>query len=158
MGARPAGAKLVNPETREPIEVSESVFLGQLAENTLGRKYKAQALYKGNRNFFALGIAVPAGTTLKNPETKKEFKVEKATTLGPLAKEVLGTPDKADDLYSANADKLKSPFDLAAAQLPAEAQLFLPQRDWPALLAFAALIATLLAVGAGYLFKAAKET
>ncbi len=104
-------------------------------------------------------VKVAPGTELINPQSKKNtaeakdtILVTEETYLGALAEKTLGRAYKAQTLFQANKDKLKLPD-----QLPAEAELAVPQQTWPALLAFAVLVAVLLAVGVGLLFGAGKE-
>lgn len=97
-------------------------------------------------------VPVPAGTKLLNPETRETFEVAAATTLGQVAREQTGRAYKAQGLFQANRAALREP-----AELPADAELFVPEKHWPAALTFAALVAVLLAVGAGWLFRAKGE-
>jgi hypothetical protein len=98
-------------------------------------------------------VPVPAGTELADPETRQTISADEQTTLGELARSKLGRAYKAQGLFQANKDKLKLP-----AELPAEAELYLPQRTWPTVVAFLGLIGVLLAVGMGYLFKHRETT
>jgi hypothetical protein len=93
-------------------------------------------------------VTVPAGTKLKLPGNATED-VRTQSTLGELARELRGSPDKAQSLLDLNKDQLKLP-----EQLPAGTQLKLPQQTMPAIYAFAGLMLLLLLVGMGWLLKA----
>ena len=85
--------------------------------------------------------------------------------MGSLAENLLGSADEAAALFERNP-KLElpqeSPGGIArlkpAQNLPAGATLKVPQKDWPAGLAFAALVLFLGAIGAGWLLRAPPET
>src|SRR5262249_7822457 len=81
-----------------------------------------------------LWVRVPAGAELNNPEaTDKSVKieVEEESTLGAVAARELGRAYKAQALFKANKDVLVEP-----KELPAEAELKVPQTNWPALVLF----------------------
>ncbi len=130
----PAGSELKNPETGETIEVSETAYLGDIARKHMGRAYNAQALYKAN----------------KRPLPDRAFETPLFLPQ-PNLPSLLGSVGL---LHVVDKEKGKLP---EPDRVPAEAELLVPQRTWPALLAFAALIAVLLAVGMGYLFKQKEE-
>lgn len=99
-------------------------------------------------------IQVPAGTKLILPKDAgkgPDMTIDKDTTLGVVASSVLGRERKASDLYQLNPT-LKLP-----ATLPAEAQLKVPQKEWPSVLVFSVLVLLLLAVGVGWLLKGPEE-
>jgi putative OPT family oligopeptide transporter len=70
------------------------------------------------------------------------------STLGDYAAKVLGSPDKAATLFDNNKDRLKLPDNL-----PAGAQLRVPQRDLTALIAAGAMVLFLLMAGLGVFLK-----
>ena len=84
---------------------------------------------------------VAAGTTLKLPN-EKTYKAPAATTLGKLAGQVLHDPGQAQALLDLNADRLNPP-----QQLPAGAELRLPQRSAPAMILFIGLAVLLIWIG-----------
>jgi hypothetical protein len=132
---------------REELGVGE----GELSEKDAARvKELATQIAKLNAGEGILHqwVEVPAGTKLINPDTDKEIEVSEKSYLGDVAKSEMGRRYKAQALFEKNKEKLAEP-----KQLPAEAELIVPQRKWPAMLAFLALIAVLLAVGGGLLFK-----
>jgi uncharacterized oligopeptide transporter (OPT) family protein len=91
----------------------------------------------------ALWVRVPKGTELKMPDDPaKTHTVPGDTTLGPLARELLGRSYLAPKLLDANEDKLKLP-----EALPPEAELKLPQRRWTSPAVFAMLMLILVYVG-----------
>ena len=91
------------------------------------------------------GLAVPKGLGLGVEVDERSNK--------QIAKDTLGRDYKAQQVFDLNKDKLKLP-----ETLPAEAELKLPQRWWPAVIAFAALIAILAAVGMGKLMRGPPES
>lgn len=91
---------------------------------------------------------VPAGMTLTLPQDK-QFQAAQATTLGEVAREQLGSADRAQVLLDLNAHQLRLPD-----RLPAGAEVRLPQKNWPALVMFGLLAAFLLLVSKGFIFKA----
>jgi putative OPT family oligopeptide transporter len=93
-------------------------------------------------------VPVEAGAVLKMPGNQSQ-KVAAATTLGEVARQELGSADKAGLLLDLNADRLTPPH-----TLPVGATLKLPQRETTALAAFAVLAVVLILVGAGWLFTA----
>ncbi len=62
--------------------------------------------------------------------------------------QITGTADKAPSLYDLNSDKLKLP-----SILPAGTALKVPQKTWPAIVAFGVLTLFLAAVGLGWWLK-----
>jgi hypothetical protein len=92
-------------------------------------------------------------------------RIREDITLGELAQEKLGSTDEALALWEKNEKELKLPdksttgiarLDLPET-LPAGATLKIPQKEWPALIAFALLILFLAAVGTGKLLKGRPE-
>lgn len=99
-------------------------------------------------------IKVPGGTKLKLPKDQgkgEEFTVQQDAYLKDIAKQALGREWKAADILKQNP-ALKLP-----EQLPAEAQISLPQTKWPAILAFVGLSLLMLAVGVGWILKSPDE-
>jgi uncharacterized oligopeptide transporter (OPT) family protein len=92
-------------------------------------------------------VPVEAGAVLKMPGNQSQ-KVAAATTLGEVARQELGSADKAGLLLDLNADRLTPPH-----TLPVGATLKLPQRETTALAAFAVLAVVLILVGAGWWFS-----
>ncbi len=94
-----------------------------------------------------LWVKVTKGTTLKLPKAQT-YDVTADTTLGAVAKEALGRSWKAAQIFDMNKDTLKKPD-----VLPPEAELNLPQPQWPTLIPFGLLVLFLLVVGTGYVLK-----
>ncbi len=92
-------------------------------------------------------VRVPSGTVL-DLGNRKTFRSEKDTTLGEVALAVYDSPRRAALLQTLNAEKLKPPD-----QLPAGAEIALPQRTSPAVILFSALAVLLLAVGTRWLLR-----
>lgn len=103
-----------------------------------------------NKNQLFAWTPVPKGTKLLLPEGKGEFDAPQDMFLKDVAAEQLGRERKAGAIFTykrddrSNQDVLKLP-----AELPAGAELSLPQHAWPAWIGFGALSAFLLAVGIG---------
>jgi hypothetical protein len=106
-------------------------------------KKRADEIKELNANDLYQYVRVPQGTVLKLPKGQT-LNVPADRSLGELAKEMLGRSLRAPLLYDLNVEKLKMP-----ETLPAGARLRLPQREWPALLAFSALALVLVMVGIG---------
>jgi putative OPT family oligopeptide transporter len=96
-------------------------------------------------------VPVPKGTKLGVAPNAPEYVAEKDTTLGEVAATRLGDRSRAEDLLKANAPL--SP----AEHLPAGSAMKVPQHTWPALVAFAVLIAILLATGMEKILKGKPE-
>ncbi len=92
-------------------------------------------------------VRVTKGTTLKLPEDK-EYVVPADAFLSEVAKQSLGSADKASLLFDLNDKKLKLP-----KSLPPEASLKIPQSNAPALVAFSLIAVFLILVGRGWLLK-----
>ena len=125
----------------------------------LSNEGKAVALMKLNRQELVPFVKVAKGTSIRLPDYSRHV-VEEDTTLGPLAEKLLGSADEAAALLERNKNLTlpdRSPGGIArlkpAENLPAGATLKLPQKDWPAKIAFALLVCFMLAVGAGWLLK-----
>jgi putative OPT family oligopeptide transporter len=92
-------------------------------------------------------------------------RIREDITLGELAQEKLGSTDEALALWDKNEKELKLPDKSTSGiarldmpeTLPAGATLKIPQKDWPAEIAFALLILFLAGVGTGKLLKARSE-
>jgi hypothetical protein len=93
-------------------------------------------------------VLVKRATVLKLPGDAT-YAVPDDTTLGEVAQRALHSDDKAGLLLDLNTPQLRLP-----ESLPAGAVLRVPQRDWPALAAFAALSVVLVLVGLGLLMRA----
>ena len=98
-----------------------------------------------NRGALAERVPVTAGTKLQLPGDKK-FTAPEAATLGQIAAEKLGSADKAGQLLEMNAKALPK-----LERLPPETRLKVPQRTWPAVVAFGFMTLLLLAVGMGWI-------
>ena len=112
----------------------------------------AKEIVKMNEeDVLAIWAKAPKGTTLKLPENKT-FEVTADTTVGEVAKETLGRSWKAPQVFELNKAILKKP-----AVLPPEAELNLPQPQWPTLIPFGCLILLLFIVGAGFVLRSPPE-
>jgi hypothetical protein len=141
---------------RAPIAV-EAEFSNQcfeLAKNELGEKAPEKTVHRlaseiYDLNFDLLPRYAPLrrGMQLNMPGDKVQ-QVETDMTLGEFAKNVLGSPDKAASLFEMNSNRLRPP-----PGLPAGVEMRLPQHNFPSLIAFAVLAATLMMVGFGWIFK-----
>ncbi len=74
--------------------------------------------------------------------------VPEGETLADVARDALGSAEKAQTLYRLNEDALRP-----AVTLPAGAVLKVPQQTWPAVVMFGLLTLFLVAVGLGWLFR-----
>jgi putative OPT family oligopeptide transporter len=144
----PEGTKLALPE-RQPVQVTTSAYLGDIAKAELGSVDKAQTIMDINLDRL---IEVPAKTTLKLPKCREDdpstYEVKEKKPLGDVAMVALGDADKAQKLFELNKDVLAP-----KVTLPAGAQVKVPQRRWPALISFAVLVGFLLVVGLGWMLK-----
>ena len=144
----PAGTKLALPE-RQPVQVTTGAYLGDIAKAELGSEDKAQTIMDMNLDRL---IEVPAKTTLKLPKCREDdpptYEVKEKKLLGDVAMVALGDIDKAQKLFELNKDVLAP-----KVTLPVNAQIKLPQRNWPALVSFGVLVAFLLVVGLGRMLK-----
>jgi putative OPT family oligopeptide transporter len=93
-------------------------------------------------------VVVPAGTKLTSG--KEILAVDNEQTLGAVARANFGRPGRAQLLFEDNKDALKLTL---PETLPAGASLTIPQGNSAALIAFGALVAVMLCVGFGWLFK-----
>ena len=158
----PRGTKirLVNKRT---YTATTDTTLGAVAEEMLGSQAKAVALMKCNRQELLPYVKVAKGESVRLPDYRM-YSVGEDTTLGSLAEKVLGSSDAAAKLLERNP-KLelpgKSPDGFArltpARDLPPGAKLKLPQRAWPATMAFALLVLFMAGVGGGFLLKTPPE-
>lgn len=92
-------------------------------------------------------VRVPQGTELNLPKHEK-YQAPEDANLGEIARNVMGSPDKAQSLFDLNKDQLKLP-----EGLPPGAQLKVPQHTVPALYAFGILVVLLTLVGLGWLLQ-----
>jgi putative OPT family oligopeptide transporter len=95
-------------------------------------------------------VSVTKGTVLKLPKDQR-YEVPSDGILSEIARQALGSSDQASSLFDLNRDQLKLP-----RGLPARAELKIPQRNIPALIAFAVLVVFLIAVGLGWLLRPAE--
>ena len=137
---------------------AEATFAGQCraaAEGELGASATKQEIERLAGEIQTINEAqlpryVPvAGQTMLKLPKDEQYRVPADATLGEIAEQVLGSRDKASSLFDLNKDRLKPP-----ARLPDGATLRIPQRNAPAMIAFAVLAAILVAVGLGWLLKA----
>jgi putative OPT family oligopeptide transporter len=138
---------------------AEAKFADQcrgLAESELGIDVAAEEkqvsrlvdeIKKINKAQLRRYVPVAKGTTLKLPQDE-QYLVPADATLAEVAEEALGSSDRASSLFDLNKEQLKLP-----EGLPAGAALKVPQRNAPALLAFAVLTVFLVLVGVGWLMK-----
>ncbi|HEY4759137.1 MAG TPA: oligopeptide transporter, OPT family, partial [Thermoguttaceae bacterium] len=125
-----------------------------LAQKELGEKatekelnQMAGEIYEINADLLPLYVQLPRGMNIRLPEDKSQ-QLESDTTLGAFAKAVLGSSDKAPTLFELNADRLRLP-----RGLPVGAEMRLPQKNYPSLIAFVVLVLLLTMVGLGWIFK-----
>ncbi|HEX4000759.1 MAG TPA: oligopeptide transporter, OPT family [Pirellulales bacterium] len=102
---------------------------------------QAKEIRELNKAAFPRYAIVPAGTRIVLPDDSRTLVAEKSQ-LGDVAKDLLGSPGQASQLLDLNDKQLSFP-----KRLPAGTLLKVPQRNWPAMTAFAILCALLLAVG-----------
>ena len=138
---------------------AEAKFADQcrvLAESELGIDVAAEEkqvsrlvaeIKKINKAQLRRYVPVAKGTTLKLPQDE-QYLVPADATLAEVAEEALGSSDRASSLFDLNKEQLKLP-----EGLPADATLKVPQRNVPALIAFAVLTVFLVLVGVGWLMK-----
>jgi putative OPT family oligopeptide transporter len=94
-----------------------------------------------------LYVRVPKGMTLNLPKNQR-YEAPADATLIEVAEQALGSGDKASLLFDLNENRLKLP-----EGLPSGVLLKIPQRNAPALIAFALLAVFLAAVGVGWIMK-----
>ncbi len=125
---------------------SEAAGKTEPVENQAARiDAMAEEIRDLNRGALAERVPVTAGTKLQLPGDKK-FTAPEAATLGQIAAEKLGSADKAGQLLEMNAKALPK-----LERLPPETRLKVPQRTWPAVVAFGFMTLLLLAVGMGWI-------
>ncbi|MGW8257019.1 MAG: OPT/YSL family transporter, partial [Thermoguttaceae bacterium] len=129
-----------------------------LAKNELGEKAEdkdvsrlANEIYKLNSNKLNLYVPLPNGMLIKLPGDKI-MRVESDTTLEAYAENVLGDATKVGLLLQLNSDRLRP-----AQVLPEGVLMRLPQKNYPALIAFGVLALILTMVGFGWIFKSSPE-
>jgi hypothetical protein len=105
-----------------------------------------------NQELLPRNAAVTPGMTLNLPKGEK-FQVAQGGVLGEVAREKLGSADKAPLIYDLNVNQLRLP-----RTLPRGTEIRLPQKNWPALLMFGILTVFLLVVAKGWLFGSAGAT
>jgi hypothetical protein len=138
---------------KAPVEV-QAPFDEQcraLAKNELGEGASEKALQQNvdeikeiNATLLTDFVPLSKGTKIELSKDRNET-VKADTTLGEFAKQ---TEDKPTTIYELNSEKLPMP-----SGLPVGIEMRLPQRNSPAVLAFAALSAILIAVGFGWILK-----
>jgi putative OPT family oligopeptide transporter len=167
------GTKVRLPK-KEIYVADRDLYLGDIAKEKLGGEGKASKLMDLNREELIPHVKVNKGTTIRLADYTY-YNVEVDTTLGELSDKTLKTKDSPAILLARNSDKLpdrlenkgKDPLKLpdvspdgviridTAKELPAGAVLKQPQKDWPAIVAFGALVAILAVVGTGIFSKRA---
>jgi putative OPT family oligopeptide transporter len=88
---------------------------------------------------------VRKGMNLKVPGKDEPYVVAQDGMLGDVAREVVGSPEKAVLLRDLNEQQLPLP-----TAFPVGSKIKIPQHNWPALAAFAVLAVFLLVVGLGW--------
>ncbi len=101
-----------------------------------------------NENLQLQNAQVPRGANLKVPGKDSPLVVPENTTLGEIARQTLGSADKAGILQDTNPNVIRP-----ATSFPANAAIRVPQHNWPALAAFGALSLLLAIVGMGWLMQ-----
>jgi hypothetical protein len=127
---------------------------------------KATKLVDLNHDELTPFVVVPANTTIRIKDYSYYY-VKNQTTLGDLSKELKGhddpsvllernekLPDRVENKDKKGLDLPESAegfarLDSRPKELPAGAELSLPQHDWPAIAAFGGLILILAVVGVG---------
>lgn len=104
-----------------------------------------------NAGTLTRNVPVARGTTLRLPNGQT-YAADEDMTLGAVAKETLGSEDKAPGLMKVNENKLRP-----ATTIPAGEVLEIPRPEWPAAVAFSGLVLFLTVVGAGFLFRPPEE-
>jgi hypothetical protein len=127
-------------------KAEKRIYLGDVAGAKLDDPSRAGDILDSNLGKL---VYVPAGKTLLLPE-EAPYEVIEDATLGQVAQKALGDSDKAQKLLDLNRDDLESVIDLSEG-----AELRLPQKNWPAVLAFGLLVLFLILVGTGLLFRPA---
>ena len=121
----------------------------ELGANTSNRQLERMAaeIRDLNESKLRLYVRVPKGMTLSLPENQR-YEAPADAALIKVAEQALGSGDKASLLFDLNENRLKLP-----EGLPSGVLLKIPQRNAPALIAFALLAGLLAAVGVGWIMK-----
>jgi putative OPT family oligopeptide transporter len=127
----------------QELHVDESAT-GQAQED---RKRLAAQISELNADLVDRATPVPAGMVLRLPKDAT-FTAPTEMTLGDVARQSLGAPEKAALLFELNKAQLKKPD-----RLPPGTELRMPPRNWPALTAFSILGVVLIVVGMGWWLK-----
>lgn len=132
---------------KKTFEVKSATTLGDVAATEMGSVDQAQSLLDLNLDRL---IEVPAGTKLKLPGNGKPptYDVKVTKPLGEIASLAVGDPEKAQKLFELNRDALTP-----KVILPKGAELKVPQKNTPAVVAFLLLTLFLLLVGLGWILK-----
>ncbi|HEV3146778.1 MAG TPA: OPT/YSL family transporter, partial [Gemmataceae bacterium] len=170
-----SGTKILLPK-KEIYTADKDLYLGDIAKEKLGSDSKAVKLLRLNRDELTPYVKVPKGTTIRLADYTY-FYVENETTLGQLSEKVLKKHDDPAVLLERNSEKLpdrlenkgKDPLQLpesspegiarldSAKELPSGVELKLPQKQWPAVIGFGALVAILAVVGTGKIMGGSKK-
>lgn len=157
---------------KEIFVADRDLYLGDIAKEKLGGEGKATKLVDLNREELTPHVKVPKGITIRLADYSY-YNVEEETTLGELSEKKLKNKDDPSVILARNSEKLpdrienkgrdplklpdSSPEGIARLdppkELPAGAVLKQPQKDWPALAAFGALVLILGVIGTGVLSK-----
>lgn len=132
---------------KKTFEVKSETTLGDVAATELGSADKAQSLLDLNLDRL---IQVPAGTKLNVLDNGKPptYEVKETKTLGEIASVALRDPEKAQKLFELNKEALTP-----KVILPKGAELKVPQKNLPAVVAFGLLTLFLVLVGLGWVLK-----
>jgi hypothetical protein len=141
-----AGQRLGRPKGRQALGVQEKASQEAKAQDDPVTPL-AKEIEDLNANELPRYARVPAGTRLRLPHNKA-YDVQEDSLLGEIARQLMGSPDKAQVLLDLNKDTLRLPD-----QLPAGTSIKLPQQTAPALIAFGVLVLVLVLVGLGWLFN-----
>jgi hypothetical protein len=125
-------------------KAAKEVYLGDVAGEMLDDPSRAADILDMNLEKL---IYLPKGKVLLLPEGAP-YEVTEDATLGDVAEKALKDRDKSQKLLELNRDDLEGVLRLSQG-----AQMRVPQKTWPATVAFGALIVFLIVVGGGWLFR-----
>lgn len=138
----PAGEVLNLPQNKR-VTTTEQKYLQDLAAEHLGNADNSQLLINLNDALLAKKISIDEGQKV-NVSKDKEFTATKDTTLYEIAQEQMEGEDRVVQIL-----KLNSGLEPTSI-IPQGAELRIPQKNWPSLLAFGILILVLVLVGCGW--------
>ena len=144
------------PEAKPLPQEYEDAAVHELGTRDAEAGDEVQAMAKEireiNEDLLPQYVHVPRGAVLTLPGGES-YTTEEPSTLGEIARQLEGSKDKASLLFDLNSDRLKLPD-----RFPVGAELKLPQRNAPALAAFAILAAFLVVVGLGWFLSERKPS